>query len=197
MTRRIVCAISAGLFGACSLLAGPPILCHPLDIGSAKSLPWRSGPDWNNPDPKYDVSRLSRDTIAVLTPAAALNVRMETLRRAAVYAVQQEGLVSEVAAQLLARAANSEAAGKPDAMAWFDAGYFAEAMRQMAFVQHYMSARERAGWRWNGESWALDGKPWMERAVRLGAKGLELALEKVDEMRNSDLKRSQVASARK
>jgi hypothetical protein len=27
-------------------LAGPPLLCHPFEIGNARSLPW-SGPGWS------------------------------------------------------------------------------------------------------------------------------------------------------
>ena len=37
--------------------AGPPLICHPLDIRGAKSLPWiggdrPSGADWRGVDPK-------------------------------------------------------------------------------------------------------------------------------------------------
>jgi hypothetical protein len=191
--RQCICLTAALLLGAVSLLAGPPAICHPIDIGTAKSLPWAASANWNSPDPGYDVSRLPADTLAILTPSAPLNVRMETIRRAAIYAVKKEGLVSELAAQLLARAANSDASGKPDAMAWFDAGYFAEAMRQMAFTQRFMKDDEQAQWRWDGETWTLDGKPWIDHAGRLGARGLSVALEKVEEMRRADLKRMQAA----
>lgn len=182
------------LLAATAALAGPPIICQRVEIGNARSLPWREVKGWDGADRQYDVTRLSADTLAALSADPTLNVHMETLRRAAVYAVKKEGLADQLAARLLARAANSEAAGKPDAMAWFDAGYFAEAMRQMAFVQRYMKPAGQAQWAWNGESWTLDGKPWIDHARSLGAKGLEVPLAKVEELRLADLKRAQAGS---
>jgi hypothetical protein len=66
-------------------LAGPPLLCFPFEIGTAKSLPIGHG-GWNAIDPKYDVLHLVADTLALLTPDAPIKVRMETLRRATIYA---------------------------------------------------------------------------------------------------------------
>ena len=177
---------------ASTVLAGPPIICQRVDIGNAQSLPWRDAKGWNASDAHYDVAKLTADALALLTPATPLPVRMETLRRAAIYSVRKEGLPDHLTSQLLARAMNSEAAGKPEATAWFDAGYYVEAMRQMTFIQRYnmLSAEEKANWKWwPAEASALDGKPWIDRAVRLGAKGLEVALAKVEEWRQADLKR--------
>src|SRR5437667_464617 len=72
--------------------AGPPLICHPLDIGGAKSLPWiggdrPSGADWRGVDPNYNLGQLVVDTLALLTPDTPVLVRMETMRRATVYAV--------------------------------------------------------------------------------------------------------------
>src|SRR5256885_6871456 len=67
-------------------LAGPPLVCHPFEIGNARSLPW-SGAQWRDVDKNYDISRLVEDTLRVLTPETPVLVRMETLRRATVYAV--------------------------------------------------------------------------------------------------------------
>ena len=190
-------AIGLVLIAASTCLAGPPLICQRVDIGAAKSLPWRNGSNWNSAESSYDVARLTSDTLTLLIPATPLNVRMETLRRAAVYSVQKDGLSDQLTLQLIARAANSEAAGKPDAMAWFDAGYFVEAMRQMTFIQKYnmLSPSERAQWKWRGESLPLDGKPWIDRAAHLGATGLEVALAKVEEYRKVDLKRASPAVA--
>ena len=190
--KTLFLAIGALLYAATTALAGPPVICHRVDIGNAKSLPWRDVKNWNGAEPRYDVARLTADTLALLTAATQLNVRMETLRRAAIYSVRKDGLADQLTLQLLARAANSEAEGKPDAMAWFDAGYFVEAMRQMAFVHRYnmLSREERAKWKFRSESRVLDGKPWIDRAVRLGAKGLEIALARVEEYREADLRRT-------
>ncbi|MFB3923408.1 MAG: hypothetical protein ACE145_16935 [Terriglobia bacterium] len=127
--------------------AGPPLICHPFDIGGAKSLPWaggdrESGRDWRGVDPNYEVGRLVADTLALLTPETPVIVRMETLRRAAVYgawalrdrkvdySVKDEKVARELLARLLAKAKDAEAKGKPDALAWFDAGYLAESYKQ-------------------------------------------------------------------
>ena len=51
------------LFAAVApVLAGPPLLCHPFDIGDARSLPW--GPDWSQGRSEYNVANLvaGRDT---------------------------------------------------------------------------------------------------------------------------------------
>ena len=56
-------------------------------------------------------------------------MRMETLRRATMYARQDPQVAKELITRLQARAANSDAAGRPDALAWFDVGYLAEAYK--------------------------------------------------------------------
>jgi hypothetical protein len=128
-------------------LGGPPLICHPLDIGGAKSLPWmggdrQSGRDWRGVDSSYDLGRLVEDTLALLTPERPVIVRMETLRRASVYgvwalrdhkvgySVKDEKVARELLDRLLARARDSEAKRKADALAWFDAGYLAETYKQ-------------------------------------------------------------------
>ena len=69
-------------------VAGPPLICHPVDIGTARSLPWDSGTGWDATLKSYDVNRLTGDTLALLTPDAAIPLRRETLRRAALYAAR-------------------------------------------------------------------------------------------------------------
>src|SRR5690349_3238185 len=81
-------------------LAGPPLICHPFDIGGAKSLPWSGGKDWSDADPSYDVAHLSEDTLALLKPGVPVLVRMETMRRAAIYAARQAGLAEDLLARL-------------------------------------------------------------------------------------------------
>src|SRR6188474_2811074 len=68
-----------------SVHAGTPLICHPYAIGAAKSLPGSDG-DWKGVNPNYDRTHLVRDTLALLTPETPIIVRMETLRRAAIYA---------------------------------------------------------------------------------------------------------------
>jgi len=108
--------------------AGPPLICHPIEIGQARSLPWVD----LNPKGKsgYDLKNLTRDTLAILDSGTPVLVRMETLRRATLYARRDPQVAKELLTRLHARAANSDSAGHPNAMAWFDVGYLAEAYKQ-------------------------------------------------------------------
>src|SRR5215831_16128992 len=62
--------------------AGPPLICHPIEIGQAKSLPWVEINHRGSTD--YDLKNLSHDTLAFLVSHTPVLVRMETLRRATV-----------------------------------------------------------------------------------------------------------------
>jgi hypothetical protein len=55
---------------------------------------------------------------------------METLRRATLYARNDPRAAKELLTKLYQRATSADAAGRPDALAWFDAGYLVEAYRQ-------------------------------------------------------------------
>ena len=112
-----------------SALAGPPLLCHVLNIGNAKTLPWVDL-NYQKGSNGYDLKNLTSDTLAILDSHAPVLVRMETLRRAALYARQDDYAAKELLTRLHARAANSDAAGHPNADAWFDLGYLAEAYKQ-------------------------------------------------------------------
>jgi len=60
---------------------------------------------------------------------------METMRRAVAYSQQQPGVAYQVLAALAGRVREAEAAAKPDALAWFDLGYFFEACRQAKWLK--------------------------------------------------------------
>jgi hypothetical protein len=110
--------------------AGPPLICHTIDIGKAKSLPWSSH-DWNlSGGETYDTKNLVRDTLEILASDTPVLVRMETLRRATLYARKDSVAAKELLAKLHARATSAESSGHPDALAWFDAGYLAETYKQ-------------------------------------------------------------------
>ena len=69
-----------------SSIAGPPLICHPFEIGEAKSIAW-NGKQWRDVKKDYDLNQLVPDVMAILETDAPVLVRMETMRRAAVYAV--------------------------------------------------------------------------------------------------------------
>jgi hypothetical protein len=126
-----------------AVLAGPPLICHPFDIGNAQSLPW-SGSQWRDVDKSYNINRLVEDTLGLLTPETPVLVRMETLRRATVYAVwsiydRKVGYSvkdATVARDLLSRlkACVPDPGVKTDkkatALALFDYGYLIESYKQ-------------------------------------------------------------------
>ncbi len=140
--------------------AGPPLICHPIEIGQAKSLPWV---EINyKRDTSYDLKNLSQDTLAILDSTTSVLVRMETLRRATIYARQDPQAAKELITRLQARAANADATGHPDALAWFDVGYLAETYKQ---------------WMGKGEpnpAAGLDGYSWVRKAISLRASDAEM-----------------------
>jgi len=110
--------------------AGPPLICHTIEIGQAKSLPWISH-SWNlSGGENYDTKNLVHDTLETLSPDTPVLVRMETLRRATLYARKDPVAAKELLVKLYARATSAESLGRPDALAWFDAGYLAETYKQ-------------------------------------------------------------------
>jgi hypothetical protein len=110
--------------------AGPPLICHAFDIGSAKSLPWVSH-DWNlNGGENYDTHDLAKDTITILNGSQITLVHMETLRRATLYARKDAQAAKQLLLMVTARAEAAQNSERPDALAVFDAGYLAEAYKQ-------------------------------------------------------------------
>src|SRR5208283_5661010 len=113
-----------------SAQAGPPLICHTIEIGQAKSLPWINH-SWNlSGSENYDLKSLVPDTLAILDSGAPVLVRMETLRRATLYVRQNPQIAKELITRLVARATASENANRADALALFDAGYLAECYKQ-------------------------------------------------------------------
>ncbi len=123
-------AVLAAIVTATPAFVGPPLLCHPFEIGTARSLPWDG--NWSQGKADYKIANLIGDTEALLTPSTPVVVRMETLRRAALYASANAEIANQLLSRLLARADASETAGRPDALALLDAAYVAEAFREIA-----------------------------------------------------------------
>jgi hypothetical protein len=134
--RFAIILVAAALCFANVAQAGPPLICHTIEIGQAKSLPWISH-SWNlSGGENYDTKNLVPDTLDILTPDTPVLVRMETLRRATLYARKDPLAAKELLARLHARATSAESSGHSDALAWFDVGYLAETYKQ-----------------WIGQSW--------------------------------------------
>lgn len=119
-TRFTVLALAIALLWTAQATAGPPLVCRPIAIGNAASLPWDASAGWNGMVASYDSSRLVEDTLSILQPVPDVDVQMETLRRAAIYTSRDPRLADDLARRLFSQ------------HAWFEAGYFVEAVREVA-----------------------------------------------------------------
>lgn len=138
--------------------AGPPLICHPYDIGNAQSLPWGHVYErgWDNKDPGYDVDRLAGDTLKILNSTTPVLVRMETLRRAVIYGERNHHVMATLLNALKDRTA------KADAQAYFDYGFAVETMKQML-------------WKYKDDLTAgTDGYSFVEKALALNPGSAEM-----------------------
>jgi hypothetical protein len=175
--RATVTTLVFTLLAALPAWAGPPLICHPNQIGSAQSLPWQTTSGWNGMESSYDVSHLVADTLTLLTPATPIIVREETLRRAAIYSSRQSGLADRLSSRLLARTLDKQ----NEPTVWFDAGYFTEAVREATFP--YMKLHDPAqlaAWKLRTDSQNLDGAALIRKAIRLGGQHMDQAAAVVE-----------------
>ena len=129
MKYRISFILGVVLLGAMVAQAGTPLTCFPFNIGDAKSLPVSSAMTAGRPfeiDPSYDTKHLATDTLALLGPETPVLVRMETIRRAAIYARQDEHARTDLLEAIRARSEHGD-----NALALFDYGYLVETFKQM------------------------------------------------------------------
>jgi hypothetical protein len=142
-------------------IAGPPLVCHPINIGSAQSLPWTST-TWNLAGRQtYDIHHLVPDTLALLTPSTPVLVRMETIRRAVLYSQKSPAIAKELFAAIASRAN----ADQNNALAAFDFGYLIETYRQADLAFRMSHTTTNATQRVNPAA-GLDGYAWVKKAIR-------------------------------
>lgn len=172
--------------------AGPPLVCWPFDTGGAKSLPW-GGTGWHDLQANYDLNRLAGDTLTLLSPDAQVLARMETLRRAAIYASKSPQAARELLAGLEQRAGGMKTSAKPDSLALFDLGYFAEAYRQASELAHsgWVSGAKHDGYDLVKRALALRGA---DAQMEFGA-ALVAATVKQNEAANVHLARAAANTA--
>jgi hypothetical protein len=182
ITRSIWTLILLLAITAVPAVAGPPLICHSIDIGSHRSLPWIATDRWNGADPTYNVVRLIDDVLDILAPDAPVQVRMETLRRAAIYSAREEGLSDRLTVRLVARAMDAQAASAPNPSAWFDAGYFVETLRDAAKIYPKLQGSERDAWMIRTDP-QIDGLAWIRTALRMGDTGVRPVVAIVEEAR--------------
>lgn len=189
--RQVFAAAVAALFVSMPALAGPPLLCFPFDIGGAKSLSVGAG-GWHAIDARYDATRLVDDTLALLTPSTPIVVRMETLRRATLYAAKDADRAKTLLDRLQQRAT---IAGANSALAVFDFGYLVETYKQgaYAFKPPIATPKDIDGYSLVEKAAALSGDPRMEFALAVmtrdrtrGAATYQTHLERTLEAARSD-----------
>ena len=156
----VAAATAAALWS--SAAAGPPLICHPVEIGSAPTLPW--GRDGASRD--YSRESLAADTLRILGSEQSALVHMETLRRATLYIENDRERALELLSRLMARALDGEANGKPDALAWFDAGYLVQCFEQNGLKLDASCGTARG----------VAGYGWVRRALTLRPDDAELEL---------------------
>lgn len=159
--RFVLSVIAFSFVLAVPTLAGPPLICHSINIGGAASLPWPSdGGLIGRQD--YNVSHLVADTLSLLGPNTDVLIRMETLRRATIYAQRNPVIAKELLLKLHARTiANAQ-----DALAAFDFGYLVECYKQA------QSARSEGLSAWRHTEWSdpaanLDGYGFVKSAIQM------------------------------
>jgi hypothetical protein len=154
--------------------AGPPLICHPFDAGSAPLLPWAKGQSWDSPDASYDVTRLTADTLRLLSPDAPILARMENMRRATIYAARNRAAAGELMSAVMKRA--QAAAGSNDPLAWFDAGYLVESYRQASHIYKWdmLTKVERTKWTLRDEPNGVDGYALVQKAITMTGSSAEM-----------------------
>jgi hypothetical protein len=166
---RLLLAFAAVALVARPALAGPPLLCFPFDIGSTRSLPIGTG-GWHAIDPRYDASHVVDDTLALLTPEMPIVARMETLRRATLYAYKDAANGAALLDRLQQRASMSSANAP---LAVFDFGYLVETDKQAAYAfgQPMKGVENIDGYSLVVKAAALRGDPAIEFALAVMTRG--------------------------
>ncbi len=177
-------------------LAGPPLICHPFEIGEAKSIAW-NGSQWRDIKKDYDINQLVPDVMAILETDAPILVRMETMRRASVYAVwslrdhkvgfdpKGDRVALALLDKIMARKDAAEKNGyktKAEKLALFDAGYLLETYKYIGFEETSKRTLTTEGLAWvEKANNALDCPGEMEMALAImlqNHRGQEAAQDK-------------------
>lgn len=159
------------LLAAGPAMAGPPLLCHAIDIGTARSLPW-TGTGWNlSGNETYNTANLVTDTLALLTQDTPVLVRMETMRRATLYAQGKSGIAGELLAKLQTRAKENP----KDGLAAFDYGYLVETYKQASWLARHTNWLKGSRAEEMAAAENVDGYALVEKAIAM--RGGDAAME--------------------
>jgi hypothetical protein len=189
MQKKLIATLVLAMLAlAVPALAGPPFICHPFDIGAAQSLPW--GAMNNNylaMRDDYDVRHVVADLEKLLTPSMPTIVRMETLRRAAIYASRDRAVAQQLLRMLMDRTAAD--APQPDALGLFDAGYLAEALNELELAGRYDKQLRGLDRVLAGISDASSARAMLEKSLTLrpGDASIDFALGLISRMPENEV----------
>jgi len=164
-------ATGAALGAFAPSFSGPPLICIEYECDASEQLPMGDGP--LQPRQGYDRDRLVPDAIRHLDGATHVIERMETIRRAAIYANRSKDASGQLMSRLAWRALDAESTGdrRAYADALFDAGFFAATIEQLdrRFSDAPGRAAGIAGFAWIGRAADLTGDPAMHFAAAIAA----------------------------
>lgn len=154
MKTRFLTVLAFAL-AASAAVAGPPILCNPIDIANAKTLPMGSGP--LECDGGLTAAKAVDQAIVILKSDPSTLVHMETLRRATVYVAKDKPTAKDLLARVMAIALDAQTAkdDQRSAAALFDAGFLAACYHEM---------NVDVGFR-PGEGEGIAGYAWIKAAI--------------------------------
>ncbi len=166
--RKASSVLAAFLILAGPVLAGPALVCHRIEIGSAHSLPWTTNSSNLTGRDDYDLSHLVADTLGLLSPDTPVLVRMETLRRATIYAQRDPRIAKELLLKLQMRASD-----QADALSTFDFGYLIECYKQAQLARSEgMTVWGRSAW--SNPAARVDGYGLVKKAIDMRGQDPEM-----------------------
>jgi len=171
-TSHLFGALVLMLAFASPALAGPPLICHPFDTAGGTLIAWGNGSGWNTPLPSYDVKKLPAEVAQLLASDAPVLTRMENLRRATIYAMQDPAVAHQLLTVVMGRALTP----RSGAQAWFDAGYLIESYKQAAHLREGSAfwSKDKA-WKATDETLKVDGYGFVKKAIAMaGAPNAEM-----------------------
>lgn len=173
----LISAIVAAI-PATAVLAGSPLMCHQIQIGDAKSLPW--GKDTFDKSSKYDANRVVEDTLQLLDEELPVLARMETIRRAVNYIDRDIAKADRLFGSLMSRTLDAEVVMDPKVLAlrYYDAGYFAATLQHAGIETSFGPVNGKF------DLHRVPGYAWMVRGYKMteldGDMALGLALATAD-----------------
>ena len=161
--RFAALGLAVGLSALPTRAAGSPLLCFPLDVGGAATLPF--GGDGFDVKSDLTTEEVVKQTRTLLEKSDDPLVHMETLRRATIWFMNKDAAeaagkfraaLADATLRAAAAAGDGAARTHGEALRWFDLGYFQAAARQGGVLQ-------------------LKGEhEWLEKAARLAPDDLAL-----------------------